>query len=73
MNTKSKLRRSGTDVKVSWPSVDTTGFGLEQASSLVAPANWVPNTAPVTDDQIGHPPGHDQSAVLPPPQAVNVS
>jgi hypothetical protein len=34
----------------SWPSVGTTGFALEQASTLVAPASWVTNTASVTDD-----------------------
>jgi hypothetical protein len=43
------VRRSGTHVIVSWPSVDTTGFALEQAGSLT-PATWVANTATVTDD-----------------------
>ena len=40
--------RSGPDVMVSWPSVDSTGFGLEQAGRLAAPAGWVANTASVT-------------------------
>src|SRR5437899_3293789 len=42
--------RSGTDVMVSWPSVDTAGFALEQAGTLSAPASWVTNAARVTDD-----------------------
>ena len=42
--------RSGTNVVVSWPSVDTADFTLEQAGTLAAPANWVTNTARVTDD-----------------------
>ena len=42
--------RSGSEVIVSWPSVDTTGFGLEQAGTLAAPAGWVANTASVTDN-----------------------
>jgi hypothetical protein len=46
------VRRSGTDVMVSWPSTDTTGFGLEQAGALRAPGGWVANTATVTDDGV---------------------
>jgi hypothetical protein len=42
--------RSGSEVIVSWPSVDTTGFGLEQAGTPAAPAGWVANTASVTDN-----------------------
>ena len=53
------VRRSGTDVMVSWPSADTTGFALEQAGPLAAPANWVPNTASVADD------GANKSVTLP--------
>ena len=41
---------SGTDATVSWPSVDTLGFALEQAGTLVNPATWVSNTASITDD-----------------------
>jgi len=41
--------RFGTDVLVSWPSVDTAGFALEQARRLAAPASWVTNTVSVTD------------------------
>ena len=44
------VRRSGTEVEVSWPSADTTGFALEQASTLTTPGSWVANTASVADD-----------------------
>ncbi len=44
--------RSGTDVKVSWPSANTTGFALEQAGALSAPGSWVANTASATDDGV---------------------
>jgi hypothetical protein len=44
------VRRSGTNVIVSWPSVDTEGFGLEHAAVLTPPATWAPNTASITDD-----------------------
>ena len=42
--------RSGTEVIVSWPSVDTAGFALQQAATLTASTSWVTNTATVTDD-----------------------
>ena len=42
--------RSGTDVTLSWPSVDAAGFALEQADALAAPANWVTNTSNVSND-----------------------
>ena len=45
-------RRSGSDVTLSWPSVDTAGFTLEQAGTLTAPSSWVTNSASVTDDGI---------------------
>lgn len=51
--------RSGSDVTVSWPSVNTAGFALEQAGTLAAPADWVPNVATVSDD------GTNKSVVLP--------
>ena len=38
------------EIKVSWPSVDTSGFVLEQAGALPATANWVTNAVGVTDD-----------------------
>jgi hypothetical protein len=44
------VRRSGTNVIVSWPSVGTAGFALEKAAALTPPAMWVPNTATITDD-----------------------
>jgi hypothetical protein len=50
---------SGSNVIVSWPSVDTAGFTLEQAGTLPAPASWIPNTAGVTDD------GTNKSVTLP--------
>ena len=51
--------RSGADVTVSWPSVDTADFTLEQASTLAAPANWVSNTASIADD------GTNKSVTIP--------
>jgi hypothetical protein len=42
--------RSGGSVTVSWPTVDTASFALEQAGPLAAPTDWVPNAATVTDD-----------------------
>jgi len=51
--------RSGTEVMVSWPSVDTVGFALEQAGTLAPPASWVTNTASVTED------GANKSVTLP--------
>src|SRR6266496_986842 len=50
---------SGTDVMVSWPSVDTASFALEEAGSLAAPTTWVTNTASVTDD------GTNKSVIIP--------
>ncbi|MCI0540543.1 MAG: hypothetical protein L0Z50_35530 [Verrucomicrobiales bacterium] len=46
------VSRSGTDVKISWPSADTSGFALEQAVALDAPASWVSNSVPITDDGV---------------------
>ena len=51
--------RSGTNVMVSWPSVDTASFALEQAGTLAAPASWFTNTASVTDD------GANKSVTIP--------
>ncbi|PYI80058.1 MAG: hypothetical protein DME26_22350, partial [Verrucomicrobia bacterium] len=51
--------RSGPDVMVSWPSAETAGFALEQASTLAAAPSWVTNTARVTDD------GTNKSVTLP--------
>jgi hypothetical protein len=70
------VRRSSPEVMVSWPSVDTAGFALEQAGTLAAPTSWVTNAASVTDD------GTNKSVTLPAtnsarffhaPQAVNGS
>jgi hypothetical protein len=44
---------------VSWPSVDTAGFVLEQAGALAAPVGWVSNTASITDD------GTNKSVIIP--------
>jgi len=44
------VRRSGAQVMLSWPSVDTAGFALEQAGTLAPPVSWVTNTATITDD-----------------------
>src|SRR5437667_8123923 len=51
--------RSGTDIMVSWPSVDSAGFALEQAGMLVVQASWDTNAANVTDD------GTNRSVTLP--------
>ena len=51
--------RSSENVTVSWPTVDTAGFTLEQAGALAAPAGWVTNSATVTDD------GANESVTLP--------
>ncbi len=37
-------------IMVSWPSVDTASFELEQAGTLAIPASWVTNAAGITDD-----------------------
>jgi hypothetical protein len=50
---------AGTDVRVSWPSVDTGGFALEQAGAVATPASWVTSNAPITDD------GTNKSVTLP--------
>jgi hypothetical protein len=42
--------RSGEQVTVFWPTVDTAGFALEKAGPLAPPAGWIPNPATVTDD-----------------------
>ena len=39
--------------------VDTAGFTLEQTGPLAAPADWVPNSATVTED------GASKSVTLP--------
>ena len=35
---------------ISWPSVDTADFVLEQAFALAPTATWVTNAASITDD-----------------------
>jgi hypothetical protein len=42
--------RYGTDLVISWPSVDTAGFALEQFGTLAAVASWITNSASVIDD-----------------------
>jgi hypothetical protein len=42
--------RSGEHVTVSWPTVDTAGFALEQTGALASPAGWVTNSVTVSDD-----------------------
>ena len=56
------IRRSSIPqggIMVSWPSVDTASFTLEQARALAAPASWVTNAATITDD------GNNKSVTLP--------
>ena len=50
---------SGNEVLLTWASVDTAGFALEQAGALAVPADWVTNTASITDD------GTNKSVILP--------
>ena len=50
---------SSEQVTVSWPTVDTASFVLEQAGQLAAPAGWVTNSATVTND------GANKSVTLP--------
>jgi hypothetical protein len=51
--------RSGENVTISWPTVGTAGFTLEQAGPIAAPAGWVTNSATVTND------GTNKSVTLP--------
>ena len=51
--------RSRENVTISWPTVDTAGFALEQIGPLAAPAGWVPNSSTVTDD------GTNKSVTIP--------
>jgi len=53
------VNRSGNDARISWPSVDTADFTLEQTAALAASANWLTNTAPIADD------GTNKSVTLP--------
>src|SRR5439155_7858096 len=51
--------RSSTDVTLSWPSIETADFALEQADALTTPASWGSNSARITDD------GTHKSVTLP--------
>jgi hypothetical protein len=51
--------RSGSDVMVSWRSIDSSGFALEHATALGTPTTWVTNTTTVNDD------GTNKSVTLP--------
>jgi hypothetical protein len=44
------LIRSGSQAVVSWPTADTDGFALEQATALGAGSVWVSNAAVIADD-----------------------
>jgi len=44
------VRRSGTDVKILWPSVDTSDFTLEQANTLTPSASWIKSAASIIED-----------------------
>jgi hypothetical protein len=46
-------------ITISWPSTDTAGFSLEQASTPSTPASWASNTNSITDD------GTTKSVTLP--------
>lgn len=45
------VNRSGSEMKVSWPSVNTADFTLEQSATLT-PASWIKSSARVTDDGV---------------------
>jgi hypothetical protein len=47
---KISVHPSGNDLLLSWPSLDTAGFALEQTDALATTGSWVTNTARVTDD-----------------------
>jgi hypothetical protein len=51
--------RSGENVTLSWPAVDTAGFALQQTGVLAAPEGWVTNSATVIND------GANKSVTLP--------
>jgi hypothetical protein len=51
--------QSGLDAVVSWPSVDTQDFTLEQTATLTPSGNWVLNTATIVDD------GTNKSVTIP--------
>jgi len=53
------VHRSVANMKVSWPSLDTAGFTLEESGALATPPSWVTNNAPVTDN------GTNKSVTLP--------
>jgi hypothetical protein len=44
------IRRSGPQITISWPSVDASGFALEQTLAFGGPASWVASPASVTND-----------------------
>jgi hypothetical protein len=58
--------RAGDNVKVSWPSLDTSGFILEQAGGVAAPTSWITNPTSVTDD------GTNKSVTLPAMNSLQV-
>jgi hypothetical protein len=51
--------RSALDAVVSWPSVDTQDFTLEQTATLTPAGNWASNTAAIVDD------GTNKSVTIP--------
>ncbi len=68
------MLRSGTDVVVSWPTADTAGFALQgrRAGPLGSLGHQYRQHHRRRRQQIGDHPGHEQLAVLSPPQAVKV-
>jgi hypothetical protein len=60
------VRRSGSDLRVSWPSADTAGFALELADTLPPPTSWIASAASVADD------GTNKSVTLPATNSVQV-
>jgi hypothetical protein len=46
------INRSGTIIKLEWPSAGSIGFALEQTFTPANPASWIANVASVSDDGI---------------------
>jgi hypothetical protein len=46
------VSRSGSAVRVSWPSAGTADFALEQSGALSVLGSWIANTGTVTDDGV---------------------
>jgi alpha-tubulin suppressor-like RCC1 family protein len=50
---------AGNNITISWPSAGTSGFSLEEASSVATPTAWILSAATVSDD------GTNKTATVP--------